>query len=187
MWKLLAQSTAAVFAVCVVVLAIMMKWRTGHVEWGVAFIIAGITAGLFAMRAYLPLRAGLRRHFIRTELARRRQRLRALGRAVNELIQSMARLSPGDLSVYQTILHVPGDGATACVQTVQGSPNHHVLVQMADLKLATPEEFKTYGTPPNAFTSVRYALTPFGRSYLPKLLSDAMKHRALLIGRGAPG
>ena len=56
---------------------------------------------------------------------------------------------------------------------------------MTDLKLATPEEFKTVGTPPHVFTTARYALTPFGRSYIPKLMADILKVRAILADGGA--
>jgi len=182
MWKLLAKTSAAFFGVCVVVLVVMMEWRTGRVEWRVVLAIATPATALFAARAYFPLRSELRRQFIRAELRRRRHRLRVLGAAVNELIASMARLSPGDLSLYHTILQSTGDGDTACILTSKGSPNHDVLVQMTDLKLATPKEFKTFGTPPHAFTSARYALTPFGRTFIPRLMSDVLKHRALLTG-----
>ncbi len=177
MWKFLARSSAAVFGVCVVLMAIGMKWRTGHVEWGVVITIAILATGFFAARSYVPLRAERRRQFMRAARSQKRARLRALGAAVNELIDSMARLSPGDLSLYHTILHSSSAGDTARILTSQGSANHDVLVQMTDLKLATPEEFKTFGTAPNAFTSVRYALTPFGRSYLAKLMAEVLQLR----------
>ena len=103
MWKFLAKISAAVFVACVILLSALMKWRTGHAEWRVILFLALLATALFAVRAYFPLRAGARRHFIRMELRRRRQRIRAVGAAVNELIRAMARLSPGDLSLYHSL------------------------------------------------------------------------------------
>jgi hypothetical protein len=176
--KLLAKASGGVFIVSLIALSGMMEWRSGHVQWAVVIAIATFASALFAVRAFFPLRAEARRWFIRNELRRRHYRIRALGTAVNELIDSMARLSPGDLSLYHTILRKTEEDDTACIQTSQGSPNHHALVQMTDLKLATPQEFRTLGSPPHTFTTVRYALTPFGRSYIPKLLPDILKRRA---------
>jgi hypothetical protein len=96
----------------------------------------------------------------------------------------MACLSPVDLSIYQAILLGTGANETASIVTSKGSPNHNVLVQMADLKLATPEEFKTIGVPPAEFTMVRYALTDFCRKRLGSLMQDVLSHRALLQSQG---
>ena len=128
MWKFLGKISAAVFGACVFGLSALMKWRTGHVEWSVIFFLALLATSLFVIRAYFPLRAGVRRQFIRAELRRRRERLRVLRAAVNDLIRSMARLSPGDLSVYHSVLQAAGSDDTPCIMTSKGSPNHDVLV-----------------------------------------------------------
>ena len=185
MWKLLAKMSAVVFAASLVALSAIAAWRTGEVNWRIVFFLAFAATALFAIRAYFPLRDGARRLFIRREVRRRHERLRMLGAAVNELIQSMARLSPADLSLYFTLLEKTDEGETACVVTSRGSPNHDVLVQMTDLRLARPEELKTLGSSVRPFTIARYALTPFGRSYLPKLMPDIMKVRHLLDSRNA--
>lgn len=67
-----------------------------------------------------------------------------------------------------------------------GSPNHHVLVQMCDLKFAVPVETKTFGDSPHSFTSVRYVLTPLGRKHLPTLMRDVLGYRAFLSARPDP-
>lgn len=105
---------------------------------------------------------------------------------MGELIDAMARLSPGDLSLYHSLLQVTDPADTASILTSQGSPNHLVLVQMTDLRLATPEEFRTLGEPPHQFTTVRYALTPFGRACIPRLLADVLHRRAVLAGGSPP-
>ena len=185
MWKFLAKISAAVFGACLLLLSAVMKWRADHVEWRAIFFLALLATILFAVRAYFPLRADARRLFIQRERHRRRQRIRALGAAVNELIRSMARLSPGDLSLYHSLLEVEGPDEMACIVTSKGSRNHDILVQMTDLKLARPEEFKNIGEPPVEITIARYAFTPFGRSYIPRLMPDVLKLRAGL-GRQGP-
>jgi len=180
MGKLLARMGAALFLACVALLALTTWWRTGEVQWRPVFAISTLVMAIFAVRASFLLRAERRRRLALAE----RERIYALGVAVGELIDTMARLSPGDLSLYHTALQVTADADTPSILTSQGSPNHHVLVQMTDLRLATPQAFQTLGAPPHAFTSVRYALTPFGRSYLPKLLPDVLKRRAVLASGG---
>jgi len=89
----------------------------------------------------------------------------------------MAGLSPGDLSLYHTIVVTSGDDE-ARLMTAVGSPNHHILVQMTDLRLATPVDRKAYGEPPNGFESVAYAITPLGKLQIPKLLKAAIGIRS---------
>jgi hypothetical protein len=180
MGKLLFKPAAALFIGCIALFALLAAWRTGQVQWRLVLTVSAIATGLFATRAALLLRAERRRRLDQAE----RERLMALGRAVGELIDAMARLSGGDLSVYQTAVQVADAVDLPNILTMQGSPNHHVLVQMTDLKLATAEQFQTLGEPPHALTSVRYALTPFGRSYLPKLLREVLQRRAMLAGAG---
>lgn len=182
MVRLLARSALGVFLVSVLV-GYCLSWLSGRTPQ--PLLVGALALGaatLFTIRAYSPLRAELRRKFVGMELRRRRDRLGALGAAVNELIDAMARLSPGDLSIYGTILQTTKADDTACVITSKGSPNHHVLVQMTDLKLAAPQEFKTIGDGPHSFTSVRYELTPFGLGYLAKLMADVLERRDLLSG-----
>jgi hypothetical protein len=180
MKKLLARMAAAIFVGCVALFALVTWWRSGEVQWRLVLTVSILATAFFAVRAYFLLRAERRR---RLEVAER-ENVYALGVAVGELIEMMARLSPGDLSVYPTALQATAEADTPSILTSQGSPNHLVLVQMTDLKLATPEEFRTFGEAPHAFTSVRYALTPRGRFMLPKLLGDVLRRRAALAGTG---
>lgn len=180
MWKFLLKSCAAVYLVAVVGLAVFSQWRFGFVQWRLICALAAFAPAIFALRIRSRLVKASRSLFIRSELRRRRERIRALGAAVNELIRSMANLSPGDLSVYHSILGCTAEDDVASVLTSMGSPNHNVLVQMCDLKFAVPEEAKSFGDPPHRFTSMRYALTALGRRQLPGLLADALRYRAFL-------
>ena len=180
-WKTLLITSGAVLSTCFIVVSGLMKWRAGHVEWTTAGFLALFGTAFFAIRAYFLLRAEARRRFIRAELRRRRERIRALGAAVNELVQSMARLAPEDMSLFHSVLQTAGAYDTPCIMTTQGSSIHEVLVQMTDLKLATPRKFETVGFAPHTFTSVGYELTSFGRSYLSKLMPDVVNLRSILM------
>lgn len=166
MWRHLTAWTLGVFIAAMVLLAVMMEFRGGRINWALASIISGLCSVLFAARAY-------------ADFARRRSRLRDLQMAfldaMQELVDDMARLSPGDLSVYvaarqQTNVPV-GIGTTA------GSPNHHVLVQMADLGLARPVAMEPLGSGPNAPVVTRYVMTPKGKAALGNILDIVVRRR----------
>lgn len=177
MWMNAFKASAGFFVLCLAGVALYDKWRTGSVDWKVVLIaaIAGMVVGI--VRYIRPYLRQLRPLFFRTELARLRQRRRMTQAAVDELIASMVKLSPGDFSIYQTVLGISGPDNAPGVLTSQGSPNHHVLVQMADLGITKPEQFNTIGEPPHTFTSVRYVVTPGGRNYIGKLLPYVMQLR----------
>src|ERR1700712_4589271 len=170
MWRLLAQSTAAVMLACVGLLS-LMSWHAGRgFEWRPILAFSAIGTAIFAGRTYVSLRR------YRTMRLRRLQVERD---ALQELIDDMARLSPGDLSLYAT-LEQQRDADQLCISTSGGSLNHRVLVQMTDLGLATPDRMERMSGPGHSFVFASYKLTARGRASLRSLLQAVVKRRRWL-------
>ncbi|MFN3943560.1 MAG: hypothetical protein ACK4K7_01360 [Allosphingosinicella sp.] len=175
MGKQLAKLGGAIFGGSAIVIVAFAQWRYGEVDWRPVLVWSLFVTTIVTGRAFFIIRS--RRRHAAARAIRHRQMLE-LEAAIGELKHSMARLSPADLSIYLSLTRRSDDDATPCVVTTKGSPNHLVLVQMTDLKLAAPEEFRTVGESPNALTCVRYAVTPFGRHYLLKILPEVLEVRA---------
>jgi hypothetical protein len=167
MWKILVASSMAVMAACTGVLAIL-SWHAGRgFEWRPILAFSAIGTAVFAIRTF----QSLHKH-----RAIQLHRLQVERDALQELVDDMARLSPGDLSIYFTLLQHPEAGA-ACVGTSGGSPNHGVLVQMTDLGLAAPDRMENMGGPAHSFVFASYRLTERGRASLSSLLQAVAKRR----------
>lgn len=177
MWKLLAKSIAFIFVLCVTGGAAFSWWKTGAIDWVPVLVIAVGVTFVGAIRFYLLLRDE------RAKLLRRAQAERD---AAQDLVDDMARLSPGDLSIYvsahqQQTAH--GDDILFC--TSGGSPNHHVLVQMTDLGLTAPAAMESIGDGAHRFVVARYKLTARGRASLGSLLAIVGKRRQFFASQQA--
>jgi len=167
MWKILITSSAAFMALCTGVLATLSRHAGRDNEWPPILACSAIATAFFAYRMFQTLRK---------HRAMQLRRLQVERDALQELVDDMARLSPGDLSIYFTLLQHP-EADPACVGTSGGSPNHRVLVQMTDLGLAAPDRMETMGGPGHSFVFASYRLTDRGRASLGSLLEAVAKRR----------
>jgi hypothetical protein len=171
MWRIMFRWSAAVLCAAVAVGVASSLSRGWHIEWPAIVSIGGAVTGIFAIRCYLLLRR---------ERARLLRRHVATIEAMQQLVDDMARLSAADMSIYLAAHQGANDDVAFC--TGGGSPNHHVLVQMADLGLASPVKMENLGAPPHQLVLARYALTETGRAALGNLLEAVSKRRRFFAG-----
>jgi hypothetical protein len=154
-------------ALCVGFLSILSWFADRGLEWRPILAFSAIGTAVFAVRMFQSLR---KHHAIQM------RRLQVERDALQELVDDMARLSPGDLSIYFTLLQHP-EADPACIGTSGGSPNHRVLVQMTDLGLAAPDRMENMGGPAHSFVFASYRLTERGRASLRSLLEAVARRR----------
>jgi hypothetical protein len=176
MWKFLAKTAAGVFLACVVGGIAIARHHGYDPKWKPIVIVAGLAVGFFILRVYFT---------VRKERDRLRRKQAIFVKAMQDLVDSMARLQWVDLSIFVTASQrAHQDEDSIAFLTGRGSANHHVLVQMVDLGMAKPQAMEQLGG--SEFGIAQYALTPDGQGYLAELLDIVAKRRRFFGGLQAP-
>ncbi len=173
MWKVVWKPTLGVFVAALFCGPLVAAYHHSTVNWKLTLIIAAMAAVGFAIRYSLLLR----------KTAKQFEGLRQVfHEATHELVDAMARLSPGDFSIYVSACNHPIDAPDQLIMTTaRGSANHRVLVQMTDLGFARPHLMEQIGG--GQFGLAQYALTLKGRRQLRMLVHAAAKRRQFLLGQ----
>jgi hypothetical protein len=180
--QLILVVSAAVFVVVLMLGVGFFYVRTGSIPFKFVIGLSTACAAFVALRSYFVLKAedirreeDLERQRIEDEQERQRDALFEEG--CGEAAEVMSHLSAADFSVFLTCeqMLARGEGDYTFV-TSKGSPMHHVLVALTDVRCARPKDMKRLD-PATEFVLVEYRLTKLGQTLLPTFLNDAARRR----------